>query len=402
MTTVLNEFSLATGWKEVPFRSIAVKVSQSGFPDLESLSVFLDAGVVPRSSREDNHNQLGESLEKYQRVLPNDLVFNKLRTWQGGFGISDYEGIVSPAYIIARPNTTLVDPRFLEYLLKSKPYLAELTRLSKWMPPTQFDISWESIRDLKLRIPPLESQIQIANYLDQHTKVARKLLKSKQLAVESLELMLRSEINSDLQNIAANYEKHPLRHLLSEIRTGGTPDEDLHSDTGIPWYSPASISNYGNLGEPIRTLPIDASTNEFVRFEFPSVLIVGIGATAGKVAYLDHTASSNQQITCLKTNSLISAKFLYYFLYSERENLLARANYTTLPILNNEFLKTVEIVVPPLDEQIALSEKWDEMKRIYEGSIEKISTSIQLIKEYSESVISQNVVMNSVTQEVAK
>ena len=81
---------------------------------------------------------------------------------------------------------------------------------------------------------------------------------------------------------------------------------------------------------------------------------------------------------------------------------MARANYTTLPILNNEFLKTVEIVVPPLDEQIALSEKWDEMKRIYEGSIEKISTSIQLIKEYSESVISQNVVMNSVTQEVAK
>jgi type I restriction enzyme S subunit len=402
VTTVLDEFSLASGWKEVPFRSIAVKVSQSGFPDLESLSVFLDAGVVPRSSREDNHNQLGESLEKYQRVLPNDLVFNKLRTWQGGFGISNYEGIVSPAYIITRPNTTLVDPRFLEYLLKSKPYLTELTRLSKWMPPTQFDISWESIRDLKLRIPALKSQIEIADYLDHHTKIARNLLKNKQLAVESLELMLRSEISSDLQSIAANYEKHPLRYLLSEIRTGGTPDEDLHSDTGVPWYSPASISNYGNLGEPIRTLPTDASTNEFVRFKYPSVLIVGIGATAGKVAYLDHTASSNQQITCLKTNSLISAKFLYYFLYSERENLLARANYTTLPILNNEFLKTVEIVVPPLDEQIALSKKWDEMKRIYEGSIEKISTSIQLIEEYSESVISQNVVKNSLTQEVAK
>ena len=119
MTTVLDEFEVANGWAEVPFRAVAKKVSESGFPELESLSVFLDAGVVPRSSREDNHNQLGESLEKYQRVLPNDLVFNKLRTWQGGFGISNYEGIVSPAYIIARLDRSVIETRFLCYLLKS-------------------------------------------------------------------------------------------------------------------------------------------------------------------------------------------------------------------------------------------------------------------------------------------
>jgi type I restriction enzyme S subunit len=179
MTTALNVFEIAPGWREVPFKGIAEKVSESGFPNLESLSVFLDAGVVPRSSREDNHNQLGESLDKYQRVLPNDLVFNKLRTWQGGFGISSYEGIVSPAYIIARPNLKLIEPRFLGYLLKSRPYLTELTRLSKWMPPTQFDISWESIRDLKLRIPPIEEQKKIADYLDEQINLVNRTIDAK-------------------------------------------------------------------------------------------------------------------------------------------------------------------------------------------------------------------------------
>ena len=186
MTSALDEFQLPEGWREIPFRGVARKVSESGFPDLESLSVFLDAGVVPRSSRDDNHNELGESLDKYQRVLPNDLVFNKLRTWQGGFGISDFEGIVSPAYIITRPDLLSIEPRFLGYLLKSKPYLAELTRLSKWMPPTQFDISWESIRELKLRIPQLKVQSRIADFLDIQISFINKTIELKQMQINLL------------------------------------------------------------------------------------------------------------------------------------------------------------------------------------------------------------------------
>jgi hypothetical protein len=57
-------------------------------PDAEPLSVFLDTGVVPRSTRSDNRNELGADLSKYLVVQPGDLVFNKLRTWQGGFGSS--------------------------------------------------------------------------------------------------------------------------------------------------------------------------------------------------------------------------------------------------------------------------------------------------------------------------
>jgi type I restriction enzyme S subunit len=199
----------------LPFRAVAKKISESGFPDLESLSVFLDAGVVPRSSREDNHNQLGESLEKYQRVLPNDLVFNKLRTWQGGFGISDFEGIVSPAYIITRPDKTLIEPKFLGYLLKSKPYLSELTRLSKWMPPTQFDISWESIRDLRLRIPSLEEQQRIAVYLETQTKVIDDISFKISMLISKNAESLQSQISHKFLN--HKFDLVPLRYLSKNV-----------------------------------------------------------------------------------------------------------------------------------------------------------------------------------------
>jgi type I restriction enzyme S subunit len=215
MTTVLNEFEMAQGWRDLPFRAVAKKISESGFPDLESLSVFLDAGVVPRSSREDNHNQLGESLEKYQRVLPNDLVFNKLRTWQGGFGVSDFEGIVSPAYIITRPDKTLIEPRFLGYLLKSKPYLSELTRLSKWMPPTQFDISWESIRDLRLRIPSLEEQQRIAVYLEAQIKVIDDISFKISMLISKNTESLQSKISHKFLN--HKFDLVPLRYLSRNV-----------------------------------------------------------------------------------------------------------------------------------------------------------------------------------------
>lgn len=215
MTTVLNEFEMVQGWRDLPFRAVAKKISESGFPDLESLSVFLDAGVVPRSSREDNHNQLGESLEKYQRVLPNDLVFNKLRTWQGGFGVSDFEGIVSPAYIITRPDKSLIEPRFLGYLLKSKPYLSELTRLSKWMPPTQFDISWESIRDLRVRIPSLEEQQRIAVYLETQIKIIDDISLKISLLISKNAESLQSKISHKFLN--HKLDLVPLRYLSRNV-----------------------------------------------------------------------------------------------------------------------------------------------------------------------------------------
>lgn len=148
-----------------PLWAQAPRVVEMGYADLQPLSVYLEQGVVPRAGRDDNHNALGANLDSYLRVLPGDIVFNKLRTWQGGLGVSAHEGIVSPAYFICRP-VAGVEPRYLHYLLRSNPYLAEMTRLSKWMPPSQFDIPWDALRTLPLLILPLDEQRRIADFLD--------------------------------------------------------------------------------------------------------------------------------------------------------------------------------------------------------------------------------------------
>ena len=81
--SILDAVTHRVDWGKRDLGRVAQRIQASGRPDLQALSVFLDEGVVPRSSREDNHNRLGEDLGKYLVVRPGDIVFNKLRTWQG-------------------------------------------------------------------------------------------------------------------------------------------------------------------------------------------------------------------------------------------------------------------------------------------------------------------------------
>lgn len=157
----LNDFELPSTWQKIPLGRLGTRVSQDGFPHLEPLSVYLNAGVIPRSSREDNKNQLGSDMSKYQKVEAGDLIFNKLRTWQGGFGIAQQTGIVSPAYYVFRFEKENVNPDFIDLLLKSPLYLAAITRFTKWMPPSQFDTSWEDLKNLPICFPSMEHQNEI-------------------------------------------------------------------------------------------------------------------------------------------------------------------------------------------------------------------------------------------------
>jgi type I restriction enzyme, S subunit len=96
MKGILASIQVRGGWTWIPLRRAAKRSKEHDAPGLPPLSVFLDVGVVPRSERADNFNVLGEDLAKYLVVRPGDIVFNKLRTWQGGLGVSRYTGIVVP------------------------------------------------------------------------------------------------------------------------------------------------------------------------------------------------------------------------------------------------------------------------------------------------------------------
>jgi len=359
---------------------------ESGRPDLPLLSVYRDFGVVPREGRDDNFNKPGDDLSTYSVVHPGDFVLNKMKTWQGSLGISDYYGIVSPAYFVAAPRSS-EHPRYLHYLLRSEPLIAEYARHSKGIRPNQWDLPWDSFRDIRLTLPDVNSQVAIADYLDRETARIDSLIAAKRRIVEITKSRL---INTARVGTSVGQELK-LRRSLASIKTGGTPPIDLEAATTggeRDWYGPGDFGDQPDLEPAVRKLTPEAlaAWNAPV-FPAHSTLVVGIGATAGRVAYLDHEATGNQQITCLLTNSRMLPRYLMWNLWSRSDEIRATAPYTTLPILNNDFLLSLPIKVASLEDQASAVANLDRLAQVSRRIAQSLDLQVGILRERRQALI---------------
>lgn len=92
--------------------------------DLPLLSVSIDWGVRRRDEVAIQQSA-SEDLSRYKVANPGDLVLNRMRAFQGALGVAPEVGLVSPDYAVLRVSD--IDPRWLGLLLRSAPFVAELT-----------------------------------------------------------------------------------------------------------------------------------------------------------------------------------------------------------------------------------------------------------------------------------
>ena len=139
-----------------------------GGEDLPVLSVSINTGISDRElGDEDRHRMVNhiEDRNAYKRVRVGDLVYNMMRAWQGGFGVAKVDGLVSPAYVVARPKVELYATYF-EYVTRTPNCIEQFRRASKGIADFRQRLYWEHFRQVRIAIPPFEEQRQIANALD--------------------------------------------------------------------------------------------------------------------------------------------------------------------------------------------------------------------------------------------
>ena len=173
-------------WEMESLRRFLKIFAEKGHGDKQLLSVTREQGVIERNtdSKEENHNFIPEDLSGYKYVHVGDFVINKMKSWQGSYGVSEYEGIVSPAYFTCKLQG--VDKHFFSTAIRSIIYVSFFARYSKGIRVDQWDLSPVALKSIPFALPPLPEQSAIVLYITEKTAKIDTLTSKLQQEIESI------------------------------------------------------------------------------------------------------------------------------------------------------------------------------------------------------------------------
>lgn len=410
--TLSTAAALTDAWKPArlkfaaPLRNERMSASSDhpdylGLENIESWTGRIIEGESKSNDTTDGDSGLANVFKE------GDVLFGKLRPYLAKACHAPRDGVCSTELLVMRP-AEFLHPGFLLYSLLTPDFVGavEASTFGAKMPRA----SWDFIGSLEIRVPPIEAQSIIAAYLDRETSridglIAEKermlaLLEEKRAALIShvvtrglnLNLSLKPSGHDWLGEIPAHWEVRTLKRSSSSIDTGTTPaasfmDGLLHSD--FTWFTPSDFEQGGVIAESKRKIPQEAvDEGEAKVFPAHSLMVIGIGATLGKVASSGAEFSANQQINVITPLASVHWNYLLYVLQGYEHVFRAHANSATLPILNQERLGGIQVPVPPAAEQIEIVTRLDDSRAAYAEVNRSLRDSISLLKERRAALIS--------------
>lgn len=400
------------GWRTVPFWSLFRRQKRTGFPDEELLSVYRDFGVIPKSSRDDNHNKESEDLSGYQLVTEGALVTNKMKAWQGSIAISRHRGIVSPAYYVYTPQSREFD-QFLHYLLRSGPYVGLYGRISKGVRVNQWDLEHEALRNIPVLLPDLATQRHIADFLDRETARIDQLIEKKQRFIDVLAqkwaatvtFTLTNGLNSDapkrdtsvswIGEIPAHWSVAKLGHIgrsANGINIGGDA-----FGSGFPFVSYGDVYRNPELPRAVRGL-VQSSAEDRVRYNLKagdvlftrtSEVINEIGFSSVCMEDMPDAVFAGFLIRFRPMKGKLMPAFSKFLFRNERLRAFFSKEMmiVTRASLSQGLLQRMPVVVPPIEEQKEIAQYLQKTEDTFESVSEKTKASIDRLKEYRSALI---------------
>ncbi|GLZ02397.1 restriction endonuclease subunit S [Actinoplanes sp. NBRC 103695] len=377
-------------WDVVRFKGLFDRLDQRN-SDLsyEMLSLRSTGEVVARAELGGRQEPDEISLPRYLVAEIGDLVVNPMWLIGGGIGVSQRAGAVSPDYRVFRIRGALL-PRFIHYLLRSKPYLDQYLLYTR--AQTTFDrrVQQPDLDNLPIPVPPPEEQRAIVDYLDRETARIDTLIEEQRLLIEMLrerrEATIRSALLSGLDNVETapsgvellgavpkHWRMVPTRHLCT-ITTGSEDSGNATDDGEYPFYvrgrEVLRIDHYSFEGEAVMT-PGD-----------------GQGGTGKVFHYFDGKFEAHQRVYVFTDFADVTGWYFYYFLSTFlRPVALAGSNTVTMESLRRPLLADFKVAVPPIDEQQRITAHLDDQTTKIDTLIAEAERLIDLVRERRSALI---------------
>ena len=348
---------------------------------MELLSVTMNDGVMPRSEIEGKDNS-SEDKSNYKVVCKGDMVYNSMRMWQGANGISNYDGIVSPAYTVLMP-TEEIDNQYFAALFKTSNLINEFRKNSQGLTSDTWNLKYPQIRQIKLYIPSLQEQHKISAFI---STLEKRIGKQRQL-VDALKKYKRGLHKLVfIKNRKHSWEKSAL-HDIASFCGGGTPSKDVSSywEGEIGWISSSDIQEEWiddiSVTRRITKTAIDNSATKLCP-EGTIAIVSRVGV--GKVAIMPESLCTSQDFTNI-TSITGNAHYMAYQIAFRMKLEAMKTQGTSIKGVTADTIKAMVLDIPPLEEQ----KKIADMLTAFDAYIKRAVCELDLFLAMKKALLQQ-------------
>lgn len=366
--------------------------------EVNLISVYTDKGVLQHSDIEQTTGNKAQNADGYKHVYKNDLVVNIILCWMGALGISDFDGVTSPAYDVYAPkdlNTIL--PKYYHYLFRTPQFNGKCYTEGRGIMQMRWRTYSSEFKSIKVPLPPKATQQRIAEYLDSKCAQIDSIIEESKKSIEEYKAWKQSVIFEAVTGKLKN-EKFSDKWKLIKIKyvaeyNTKTLPENTKDEFNFNYIDIGSvkfgegITNFQNLNFK------DAPSRARRIVKKDDVIISSVRTYLRAIAKIEESeipqiASTGFVVFSSKTCKVLP-QFLFYAISSENFVGKVEANSVGIsyPAINASQIADFKIPLPPIHEQESIAKMLDSKCAQIDSLIAEKESLIADLTEYKKSLI---------------
>lgn len=397
------------GWELIKAKYLFSQRNEKGNSTLVLLSPTQKYGVIPQSQLE-GVVQVKETtdLRAFKTIHIGDFVIS-LRSFQGGFEFSNYEGVCSPAYQVFHATKDLSND-FFRYLFKSDGFISKINSLTVGIREGK-NIQYWDFSNMLLAVPPKEIQIRSAQYLNAKCTEIDTMLSKTRSSIEEYKKLKQAVITQAVTKgvrgeremkdsgvewigkIPREFDPVQLKFFCKLI-TDGTHFSPTTVENGWPYITAGDVHGIGldyNSAKRISEEDFQLLVAQGCQPLKGDVLLVKDGATTGRVGFVDSDTPCVilSSVAMLRPADNTDGHYLMYLLASDflQKQILVSMAGSAMPRTTLTKLTKYIGLLPPLHEQKEIANYLDAKCAEIDGLIAKKEQLVKELESYKKSLI---------------
>ena len=371
-------------WSSEKLGMLFSKRRAKGTEGLPTYSVTLNDGIV---NREDLDRETVTNLapDEHLLVKQGDLAYNMMRMWQGALGLAPTDGIVSPAYVVLKPDNKKTSSSFFEYYFKKNRQIHNFWAYSQGLTEDRLRLYFDDFKLIPINVPSKEEQTKISSFLS-NVDVKINLLTQKHELLSQYKQGMMQKLFSQQIRFKANdgskfveWEEKKLIEI-AYVTMGSSPKSENYNENfiGLPLLQ-------GNADIKKRRSKPRIYTSEITKKCNVGDILLSVRAPVGYVAISDHNACIGRGLCSIHTKNSYSQAFLYQWLLSYELAWSSLSQGSTFDSVNSDQIKKIVFQLPCIEEQTKIAN----FLSAIDQKIEVIAQQIEQAKQWKKGLLQQ-------------